>query len=100
MNTTTENTTEPTYWLFTNPDDNLTPNYQIAYKGTLEEIQHLIGYQETQEYLTLTPTHLRKNNKNNPWMRATLTPRRKHPTPVRYRQAAAQTPRRARWRIR
>ena len=73
MNTTTENTTEPTYWLFTSSDDNLAPTYQIAYKGTLEEIQHLIGYQETQEYLTLTPTHLRKTNNNNPWMRATLT---------------------------
>jgi len=35
MNTTIENTTEPTWWLFTDPDDNLAPNYQIAYDYSL-----------------------------------------------------------------
>lgn len=73
MNTTTENTTEPTYWLFTDPDDNLAPNYQIAYKGTLEEIQHLIGYQATQEYLTLTPTHIPVNQHNTKDLPTTST---------------------------
>lgn len=70
MNTT--DTAEPTWWLFTSPDDDLVPAYQVAYTGTLKEIQGLLGYQATQEYLTITPTHLRKTSKN-PWMRLTLT---------------------------
>lgn len=72
MNTTTNHATENTWWLFTNPNNDLVPTYQVAYTGTLEEIQALIGYQATQEYLTITPTHLRKTN-TTPWMRATLT---------------------------
>lgn len=68
----TTNTTEPTWWLFTSPNDDLVPTYQVAYTGTLKEIQGLLGYQATQEYLTLTPTHLLKNN-TSPWTRWTLT---------------------------
>ena len=68
----TINTTEPTWWLFTSPDDDLAPTYQVAYTGTLKEIQNLLGYQATQKYITLTPTHLRKTS-TSPWMRATLT---------------------------